>query len=124
MGERGSAVVTGVVAIAFLLLLFVAALNFVLDEYAKGAVHAAVDDAAQAGATAGGSIGACQAEASQVKANLLPGLFGASVTITCSLRGGSVVASALGALPSLVPAVPRVGVTAVGISVVEESPVQ
>jgi hypothetical protein len=38
-----------------LMLLFVAALNFVLDEYAKGALHAAVDDAAQAGATAGGS---------------------------------------------------------------------
>ena len=106
------------------MLLFVAGLNFVLDEYAKGAVHTAVDDAAQAGATAGGSLGACQAEGSQVMADLLPGPFGAAITITCSLEGGSIVASALGTLPSMVPAVPRVHVTAVGISVVEKAPVQ
>ena len=107
-----------------LMLLFVAALNFVLDEYAKGALHAAVDDAAQAGATAGGSLRACQGEAAEVKANLLPGPFGDGVTITCSLEGDSVVAVASGRLPSLVPPVPRVEVSVVGLSVVERAPVQ
>ncbi|MGC8626239.1 MAG: hypothetical protein ACP5VR_01575 [Acidimicrobiales bacterium] len=122
--DRGSAVVTGVLAIAFLLSLFVAGVNFVLDEYAKGALHAAVDEAAQAGASAGGSLGACQAEADRVRANLLPGPFGSRVTITCRMQGDLVVASASGALPSMVPVVPSLTVALTGISVVERAPVQ
>jgi len=117
-------VITGVLAIAFLLLLFVAGLNFVLDEYAKGVVHAAVDDAAQAGATAGGSLSACRAEAERVRANLLPGPFGSRITITCLLQDNVVVASASGALPSMLPVVPSLSVAVVGISVIEEGPVQ
>src|SRR5579875_778447 len=47
--QRGSAVLTGVAAIGFLLLLFAGALNLALDEYAKGALHAAVDEAHKPG---------------------------------------------------------------------------
>jgi hypothetical protein len=117
-------VVTGVVAIAVLTLLFVAALNFVLDEYAKGAIHTAVDDAAQAGATAGGSLLACQEEAARVRDNLLPGAFGSGVSITCSLQGEYVVAVASGALTSLLPTVPDAHITVLGLSVVERAPGQ
>src|SRR5579875_2485938 len=84
--QRGSAVLTGVAAIGFLLLLFAGALNLAFDEYAKGALHAAVDEGAQAGAAAGGSLAACQAEAAQVQAGLLHGAFGSGVTITCTVQ--------------------------------------
>lgn len=114
----------GVVAIALLALLFVAALNFVLDEYAKGAIHTAVDDAAQAGATAGGSLVACQVAATHVRDNLLPGAFGSGVNITCSLQGDYVVALASGKLMSLLPTVPEAHITALGLSVVERAPGQ
>ena len=86
--ESGSAVVTGVVAIAILMVVFVGAANFVLDEYAKGALRTAVDEAAQTGATSGGSLSACLAEASQVRGDLLPGPFGARVSGAHGGRGG------------------------------------
>jgi len=107
-----------------MLVIFVGATNVVLDEYAKGAVRTAVDDAAQAGATAGGSLGTCQAEASQVRANLLPGPFGAGVTIRCTVEGDEMLALAQGDLPSLVPPVPTVHVAIVGLSLIGEAPEQ
>jgi hypothetical protein len=116
--------VTGVVAIAILMVVFVGAANFVLDEYAKGALRTAVDEAAQTGATSGGSLSACLAEASQVRGDLLPGPFGAGVSVTCRVEGREMLASASGVLPSLVPEVPRVHVSVVGLSVIEEAPQQ
>jgi len=99
-------------AIAILMIVFIGGLNFVLDEYAKGAIHTAVDDAA------------CQAEARQVQGNLLPGPFGGGISVTCSEDGVEMVASARGALPSLLPLVPRVHISLVGISIIAETPSQ
>jgi hypothetical protein len=104
--------------------IFVGALNFVLDEYAKGAVRTAVDEASQTGGTSGGSVGACEAQAAQVRAELLPGPFGAGVQISCSVDGDEVLASASGSLPSLVPLVPQVHVSIVGFALVEKGPAQ
>jgi hypothetical protein len=117
-------VVPGVVAIAILIVVLVAALNFILDEYAKGAIRTAVDEAAQAGATAGGSQSACQSEARQVRGNLLPGPFGNGISLTCTQDGEEMVASASGAFPSLLPLVPAVHVSLVGISIITEAPAQ
>jgi hypothetical protein len=122
--EHGSAVVLGAVAIAILMAVFIGALNFVLDEYAKGAVRTAVDEAAQAGASAGGSLTACEAEVARVRASLLPGIFGSDVTINCSQVGDEVVVTAAGDLPSLLPPVPRVSVSLVGVSLITEVPAQ
>jgi hypothetical protein len=116
--------VVGVVAIAILMMVFIGALNFVLDEYAKGAVHTAVDEAAAAGATAGGSLSACQAQARQVQSTLLPGAFGHGVSVTCSEEGDEMVASAAGPLPSLLPLVPAVHIALIGISIIAEAPTQ
>ncbi len=116
--------VTGVIGIVVLLALFVGALNLVVDEYAKGAVRTAVDEAAQAGATGGGSVIECEGKAAQVRADLLPGPFGHGVTVNCSLQGNEMVASASGYLPSLVPPVPSVHISVVGWSVIEEVPAQ
>jgi len=106
------------------MVVFIGALNFVLDEYAKGAVRTAVDEAAQTGASAGGSLTACVAEASRVRASLLPGVFGSDVTINCSQVGDEVVVTAIGDLPSLLPPVPRVSVSMVGVSLITEAPAQ
>ena len=123
--ERGSTVVVGAAGIAFLLVIFAGCTNFILDEYAKGALRTAVDEAAQAGAAAGGSLQACQAEAEQVQRGLLHGSFGADVTITCQvIAGGLMLATASGDLPSLVPAVPRLQVSVSGLSVVQGAPAQ
>ena len=117
--------VVGAAGIAFLLVIFAGCTNFILDEYAKGALRTAVDEAAQAGAAAGGSLQACQAEAEQVQRGLLHGSFGADVTITCQvIAGGLMLATASGDLPSLVPAVPRLQVSVSGLSVVQGAPAQ
>jgi hypothetical protein len=112
------------VAIAILMVVFIGGLNFVLDEYAKGAIHTAVDDAAEVGATAGGSLPACQAEARQVQRSLLPGPFGGGIAVTCTDNGDEMVASAGGALPSLLPLVPRVHISLIGVSIIAEAPSQ
>ena len=122
--ERGSTIVLGALGIAILLIIFVGGANLVLDEYAKGAVRTAVDEAAQAGATAGGSVAACETEAEQVRGNLIRGEYGADVTITCQVASGLMLATASGDLPSLVPPVPRVHVSVTGVSVIEEAPAQ
>lgn len=110
--------VTGVIAIAILTLVFVGATNLVVDEYAKGAIRTVVDEAAQQGAASGGSINACQAEATKVRSGLLPGPFGNGVQVNCTLQGDVVVAAATGYLPSLVPPVPRARIAIDGFSVV------
>jgi hypothetical protein len=107
-----------------LLVVFVGGLNLVLDEYAKGALRAAVDEAAQAGAVLGGSLPACQAKADQVRANLLPGPFSGGVRLSCSIEGDEVVATATGRLPSFVPPVPSLSVSIAGTSLAEEPPPQ
>jgi hypothetical protein len=116
--------VVGVVAIAILMVVFIGALNFVIDEYAKGAVHTAVDEAAAAGATAGGSLPVCQAQARQVQGALLPGPFGHGVSVTCSQEGDEIVALAAGELPSLLPLVPAIHIALIGISMIAEAPTQ
>jgi hypothetical protein len=110
------------VGIAILVFVFVGATNFILDEYAKGVVRTAVDEAAQSGATAGGSLPACEAEAEQVKADLLPGPFGSDLRISCGIEGDEMVASATGSLPTFVPAVPGAEVSVVGFSLIEKPP--
>jgi hypothetical protein len=122
--ERGSAVVVAVLAMAILTVLFVGALNFVLDEYAKGAARTAADDAAQAGASAGGSVAACVGAAEKAFSDLVPGPFGRDVRFTCTVEGTNMVAMAQGTLPSFVPVVPRLGLSVLGISVVQAAPTQ
>jgi hypothetical protein len=122
--EGGFVVVLGAIGIAILLLLFAGSANLVLDEYAKGALRTAVDEAAQAGATAGGSVAACETEAARVRASLVRGPFSAGVNITCEAEGPLMVAVARGDFPSLVPPVPRLYVSVTGVSVIEGAPAQ
>jgi hypothetical protein len=91
-GDRGDTVIALALASAFVLLLVVQTLNVIVFSYGKGAVRAAVDEAARAGSR--GGLAACQATADQVVEDLLGGALGAQVSISCSDAGRRVVATA------------------------------
>jgi hypothetical protein len=116
--------VTGTVAIALLLVVFVGTFSVSLDEYAKGAVRTAVDDGAQAGAVAGGSIPVCQLEAQRVLTSLLRGMMGREVRVICTDAGADLLAQGSGRLPTLVPGLPAVYISVTGESVIQTDPEQ
>jgi hypothetical protein len=124
--EGGNAALVTVLAMAITLIVFMVALNFIVDEYGKGAIRTAVDEAAQAGSlqgAPGGPVAACQAKASQVMSGLLNGPFGRNVTITCGLNAnGQVVATADGTLPAWLRLVPADPIHVVGSSRIETNP--
>jgi flagellar basal body-associated protein FliL len=122
---RGSAALSILLGMLVVLVVFMAGTNFVVFEYAQGAVRTAADEAARSGSqqqAAGGPVGACEAKAAQVMGNLLPGPFGSDVTITCAIQGNSVVATATGRYPGWLPPVPALAVHIVGSSQLEVSP--
>src|SRR6516162_6210529 len=116
--ERGNAALLTVLAMAITLIVFMVAINFIVDEYGKGAIRTAVDEAAQAGSlqgAPGGPVAACQAKASQVMSGLLNGPFGRNVTITCGINAnGQVVATADGTLPAWLQVIPTDPIHLVG----------
>jgi hypothetical protein len=123
--EGGNAALVTVFAMAITLIIFMAAINLIVDEYGKGAVRTAVDEAAQAGSlqgTPGGPLAACQAKATQVMSGLLNGPFGHGIHITCTLTGGQVTATADGNLPAWLAIVPVDTIHVVGSSPIETNP--
>jgi hypothetical protein len=103
-----------VVATAFSLLVFVAMANVVVDLYARGAVRAAVDEGARAGAAVDTSADECERRAHDVLANLLAGAIGRSVTVSCREVGGAMEAQARVTLAAWIPGVPSWSFTVSG----------
>ena len=95
---------TLVYALSLLALVWLA--NFVVIQYGRGAVHAAIDEGARSGSRLGASVAACEHRASEVLDNLLGGAMGRGVAIRCRLEGERVVAEARGTFPSWAPPVP------------------
>jgi hypothetical protein len=122
--DAGSAVVTGVIGIVLLLVVFIGALSVVVDEYAKGALRTAVDEGAQAGAAAGGSVTSCETKARQVGDNLLRGPLAGAAAVSCHIEGDEMVASFAGTVHGFSPPVPPVRISVTGFSVIEEVPAQ
>lgn len=112
-------------AMAITLVVFMAAINLIVDEYGKGAIRTAVDEAAQAGSlqgAAGGPIAACQAKAAQVMSGLLNGPFGHDITISCAVQAGQVVATADGNLPAWLRIIPVDTIHVVDSAQIETNP--
>jgi hypothetical protein len=110
---------------AITLVVFVGGANLIVDEYSRGVLRTAVDEAARAGSqegAAGGAQAACEAKAAEVMRNLLAGPIGKGVTISCALHGSTVVATAAGRLPGWLPPVPSWSVHATGVSQLERNP--
>lgn len=110
---------------AITLVVFMGAINLIVDEYGTGAVRTAVDEATRAGSlqgAPGGPVAACQAKAAEVMAGLLAGPFGRHVTITCGLHGDQLVAGATGALPGWLQVIPADPLRVVATAPLERSP--
>ena len=96
-----------VVAAAFGLVVFVMLANVVVNMYARGAIRAAVDEGARAGAPVDASNEECRHRATDVLDNLLGGVMRAGVRVDCVDASGLVRARAdvvlRGWLPGVVP---------------------
>ena len=113
------------IGIVLLLILFIGALNVVVDEYAKGALRTAVDEAAQAGATAGGSVASCEDKGSQGRAPICyQAPSGRGCVVNCLVQGDEMMASFVGTVRGFSPPVPPVGISVTGLSLIEEAPAQ
>jgi hypothetical protein len=125
--ERGSTALITLFAMLISIVVFMAALNLIIDEYGKAAIRTAVDEAALAGSqqgAAGGPVGACQAKAAEVMAGLLNGPFAKQVAISCSLdpATGQVVATGSGDLPGWLTVIPAAPIHVTGAALVEHNP--
>jgi len=120
--EDGYQTVAFSVAVAFSLLLFTMFANVIVVQLGRGAVRAAVDDAARAGAREGTSPAACQAETERRLRDLLPGQLGEHVTVRCEVDAQAVRVVADGRFTSWLPGVPDFSARATGRSVREIAP--
>ena len=104
--EGGFVTAQAVLVYAFSLLTLVWLANFVVYQYGRGAVRAAIDEGARAGIRVDASADVCRGRAQEVLDNLLRGPMGANVTITCTDEGDKVVARATATFASWMPPVP------------------
>ena len=77
-----------------MLVLITGIIQVIVFQYAKGAVRAALDEAARAGARTADDVGTCQARAADVLDDLLGGEMGEGVHVVCSGESDRVVVSA------------------------------
>ena len=93
-GERGFATVQYLVALSFSLLALVGLLNFVVFQYGRGAVRAALDEGARAGTRISESAETeCEERAARVLGDLLSGSMGDGVEpVQCAVVGQRVTA--------------------------------
>jgi hypothetical protein len=96
-----------VAATALSLVVFVMLANFIVDVYARGAIRAAVDEAARAGAPVDASLADCERRANDALDHLLGGGMRSGVRVDCADGAGTVRARAhavlRGWLPGVVP---------------------
>ena len=81
--------------------------NFVVDLYARGAIRAAVDEGARAGAPIDSSVAECERRAQDALDDLLGGAMRSGVRVDCVESPGTIRAQATvvlhGWLPGVVP---------------------
>ena len=116
-GRDGFVTVQAVFVYAVALMTLVWLANFIVFQYGRGAVRAAIDEGARTGSRVDASEATCEARAREVLDNLLGGVMGTGVTITCRLDGGRMLAEARGTFASWAPPVPtyRFDVTATAL---------
>ncbi|HZP29989.1 MAG TPA: hypothetical protein VFC99_13625 [Acidimicrobiia bacterium] len=121
-GDRGFTTIQFVVATGLSLLLFVAMANLVVFLYARGAVRAAVDEAARVGARADAGIADCRARAASTLAGLVGGRLGSGVRVRCETTPDTVRVEADVHLAAWLPGLPDWDFTLVGRATKERVP--
>lgn len=112
-----------VMATALSLFVFVMLANLVVDLYARGAIRAAVDEGARAGAPVDVSARECEQRANDALRHLLGGAMRTGVQVNCVADFGAIRAEATVVLPSWLPGVmPDWSFSVVGTAVKEHSP--
>ena len=109
-------------ATSIVLVVFVMVANVVVDLYARGAVRAAVDEAARAAARVDATAADCATRADDVLSGLVGARLRDRVVISCEQDVGVVTARADAQLPSWLAFVPDWSFTVVGTAVKETSP--
>jgi Flp pilus assembly protein TadG len=115
--DKGVSSVQFVLASALALILFLTLANLVVVQYGKGAVRSALEQGARAGTISG--VAVCEETASQVVDDLLGGRMSDGLVLSCSLSGGSMVASASAVFESWTPLTPDFGFSLSSSAVVE-----
>lgn len=83
-----------VAGVTIALFFFVLLLQFVVWQYGRGVVRAALDEGARAGAVASAEPHVCEERAGDVLGDLLGGALGREVEVTCAEEGSQIVARA------------------------------
>jgi len=111
-----------VLATGLTLVVFVMLANVVVDLYARGAVRAAVDEAARAGARVDATPAECAARADDVLAGLVGARLRSGIAISCTETSSRVSARADVRLAGWLAFVPDWSFSIVGTSVKERLP--
>lgn len=82
--DEGAALISLVMATGIVLVLVTALLQVIVFQYGKGAVRAALDEAARSAARSPASVDTCQARAANVLGDLLGGDMGDGVEVSCT----------------------------------------
>ena len=80
--------------------------NFVVIQYASGAVRAALDEGVRNGARADAGVAVCQATIDEILAGVLGGPYGDEVSSTCQDNGDVMLATAQATFRGFAPLVP------------------
>jgi hypothetical protein len=76
------------------LVFFVFLVQFVVWQYGRGVVRAALDEGARAGASALANTGVCEDRAQETLGDLLGGRLGNDVDVSCAEEGDEIIARA------------------------------
>ncbi|GAC1364626.1 MAG: hypothetical protein NVSMB32_07350 [Actinomycetota bacterium] len=123
--QRGFVTIEYVAAIAVSMVLLVVAANFVVSEYGRGVVRAALDQGVRDGARTSIPVATCERSSRQMLQDLLgsgSGSMGAAVTLNCQEVAGTLTAVAQGSFGGWLPAVPSWSFTAKASAAVEPAP--
>ncbi len=95
-----------VLAAAMALIFFAVLANFIVVQYASGAVRAALDEGVRNGARADAGVLVCQATIDDVLSGVLGGPYGEEVVTSCRDTGDVMVATASATFRGFAPLVP------------------
>jgi Flp pilus assembly protein TadG len=93
-GDRGATFIALVMATGVVLILVIGILQVIVFQYGKGAVRAALDEAARSAARSPTSVETCQARAANVLGDLLGGDMGDGVNVSCIVEPDRVTVTA------------------------------
>ncbi|GEM_PF-612922 len=109
-GEGGYLTIEMLTAVAASLVLLVVVVNLLVMAYAHGAVRAALDEGARAGARHEQPVAACQTRAQHALEGLVGALSEEIGEVSCTSEGSVIVASIDGELGGWLPLVPTLPV--------------